>query len=125
MDSYSRSHYVRLSIEIETFISILSISIIVKNMEKTEKNFAFCLVAGDTQTEVHIDGCRDIYRGVALYNNRIGGHSGERAYQDVHVLEANTVEEALEEEINDLNADFGQGVWTKQYFTIMPCCRKK
>lgn len=92
-------------------------------MEKTEKKFIFCLVAGDTQTEVHIDGCKDIQRGVTKYNKTLGSHV-ERSYQDVHTVEATSVKEAIEQEIEELNADFGEGVWSEQYFTIMPCCRK-
>ena len=93
------------------------------NEEK--KGFVFCVIAGDTQTDVHIEGCKDIQRGLALYGKTMGGHSGERAYQDVHVVEANTAEEAVEGEIEELNSDFGEGVWSSQYFTVMPCCRRR
>ena len=93
-------------------------------VEKIAKKFVFCMVAGDTQTEVHIDGCRDIERGVTIYNKTLGGYS-QRAYQDTHAMEGETVEQAIKSEIEVLNADFGDNVWGEEHFTIMPCCRRR
>jgi hypothetical protein len=93
-------------------------------MEKTEKKFIFCLVAGDTQTEVHIDGCNDIQRGVTKYNKTLGGHV-DRSYQGTTTVIAETVDDAVEKELEKLNEEFGEGQWLEQDFAIMPCCRKK
>ncbi len=93
--------------------------------EKKKFAFAFCMIAGDTQTEVHTNECRDVYRGIALYGKTFGGHLGVRAYHDVYVVEANTAEEAVEEEIEELNSTFPEDSWSKRDFTIMPCCRRR
>ena len=92
--------------------------------KKEVKEFVFCMVAGDTQTEVHVKGCKDIQRGVAIHNKTFGGYA-QRAYQDTHAVEAETVEKAIKSEIEALNADFGENVWAEEHFTIMPCCRRR
>lgn len=88
-----------------------------------KKKFVFCLVAGDTQTEVHIDGCRDIQRGIEKYNKTIGGHVA-RSYQGTTIVIAESVDSAIKKEIEKLNDEFGDGEWLEQDFTIMPCCVK-
>lgn len=117
---------IQTSSERDRYIYILSIYLYLINM--TEQNFVFCTVIGDGSWDVHIEGCQDIKRGLELgkhpRNVSIGGKKITRIYGDTITVSADNVEDAISEEVAELNSDFGENAWSAEYFNIMPCCKK-
>ena len=105
-------------------IYILSIYLYLINMEK----YVFCNLAGQTEWDVHLYGCADIQRGLTIgagNHNMSHGRKIARIYSDSYVVEAETVDEAISGEIEDLNSDFGEGSWKENSFHVMPCAKKQ
>jgi hypothetical protein len=91
--------------------------------------YVICTIAGDNTFEVHKAGCQDIQRGLTLVRKYHGGHpEGKcktRQYVDCIEYEASSAREAVREDIEELNADFGKGVWDESSFFIAPCAKNK
>ena len=91
------------------------------------RKFAICSIAGQLEWDVHADGCQDVERGKTLgtkSHNMSNGKKIQRIYNSVHVVEADSVDQAIDNEVQDLNADFGEDTWNPDYFNIMPCAKK-
>ena len=84
-------------------------------------------ILGDTDFDVHLSSCRDVKRGISLGREYGGGHHTQRVrqYGDCSSYEADSVKDVVDNEIRELNHDFGEGVWDKSNFHIMPCIKEK
>ena len=101
--------------------------------EKDRMNFqhrqyySVCTILGDSDFDVHLSSCRDVKRGIALGKEYRGSNAprGVRQYGDCASYEADSVKDVVDNEIRELNHDFGEGVWDATNFHIMPCIKEK
>lgn len=91
--------------------------------------YTVCSMSGELGFDVHDANCADVKRGLILGRKYHGGHTTNanrnmRQYSQCWTYEAKSAEDVVKSEISDLNHDFGKGVWTSDFFHIMPCTKK-
>jgi len=91
--------------------------------------YIFCTIEGALSWDVHSEGCQDIERGLSVSktgrNIDRRGRKITRVYQDSYIVEAKTVKEAIQFEVEALNEDFGKGTWNSKFFHVKPCVKRE
>lgn len=78
--------------------------------------YAFCKRQGDDITDVHIVGCSDVEKGLDRGSRMMHSHGKQKAYDDYYVIDANSVDEAIDSVLEDN--------YPRNMYKIMPCVKR-